>query len=183
MSKSDYKDPVARRIDTDGAIELDETDYQIMALLRKDGRMPYRALAREIGVTESTVRARVRRLEDTGTMRVVAVTDYEAAGYTMMLGVGIQVEGRAADEVARDLAAHREVFSVCQVVGSLDIEILVVAKDQEMLNELLTVRLASVAGVRRIMPSLAMDVLKNQPNWVPFDESEKRSAGSGAGDE
>lgn len=169
MSEQDYKDPVAQRIDRESAIELDDTDYQIMALLRKDGRMPYRALAKAIGVTEATVRARVRRLEDSDTLRVVAVTDFEAAGYSMMLAVGIQVEGRPADQVANDLAAHQEVFSVCQVVGSLDIEILVVAKDQDMLNELLSERLAKVPGVRRILPALAMDVLKNQPNWVPFD--------------
>ena len=92
MSKQGFKDPVAQRIDRESAIELDDTDYQIMALLRKDGRMPYRALAKAIGVTETTVRARVRRLEDSDTLRVVAVTDFEAAGYSMMLAVGIQVE-------------------------------------------------------------------------------------------
>lgn len=150
-------------------IELDETDHRIIAALRKDGRMPFRALANEVCVTEATVRSRVRRLEDTGTIRVVAVTDYEAAGYSMMLAVGIQVEGRPADAVARDLAAFPEVFSVCQVVGTLDIEALAVARDQEQLTELLTERLARVPGVRRIMPSMAMDVLKNQQHWVPFE--------------
>ena len=180
MVEQDLKDSVAHRIEGDGVIDLDETDYQIIALLRKDGRMPYRALAKEIDVTEATVRARVRRLEDTDMMRVVAVTDYEAVGYTMMLAIGIQVEGRPADEVARDLAVFREVFSVCQVVGSLDIEILVVAKDQEQLNELLSEQLSKVPGVRRILPALAVDVLKNQPTWVPFDahgEVRETSAG------
>ena len=171
MLDQDSKDPVANRTDSDGSIGLDDIDLQIMSLLRKDGRTPYRTLAREIGVTETTVRTRVRRLENSDTMRVVAVTDYEAAGYSMMLAVGIQVEGRPADEVARDLAAHKEVFSACQVVGSLDIEILVVAKDQEMLSDLLSERLGKVPGVRRILPALAMDVLKNQPNWVPFGDS------------
>jgi Lrp/AsnC family transcriptional regulator for asnA, asnC and gidA len=45
-------------------IELDDTDNAIIELLRADGRLPYRAIARELGVTESTVRARVRRLEE-----------------------------------------------------------------------------------------------------------------------
>jgi Lrp/AsnC family transcriptional regulator, regulator for asnA, asnC and gidA len=184
LPEQNSKDPVASRIEVDGSIELDDIDYQIIALLRKDGRMPYRSLAKEIGVTETTVRARVRRLEESDTMRVVAVTDFEAVGYTMMLAVGIQVEGRAADDVAKDLAAHQEVFSACQVVGTLDIEVLVVARDQAMLNELLSERLSKVPGVRRILPALAMDVLKNQPNWVPFDVmSEKRLANNGGGNE
>ena len=66
-------------------IVLDATDQSIINLLRKDGRMPYRAIARELDIAENTVRARVRRMEETGTMRVVAVTDIEAAGYGMLL--------------------------------------------------------------------------------------------------
>lgn len=164
MANQDPKDSPSS-----SALELDDIDVQIITLLRKDGRMPFRALAKDIGVTETTARARVRRLEDSDTMRVVAVTDYAAVGYNMMLGLGVQVEGRPADQVAEELASHPEVFSVCRVVGTLDIEILVVSRDQDMLNELLSERLAKVVGVRRILPSLALDVLKNQPNWVPFD--------------
>lgn len=152
---------------------LDDTDHKIIALLRKDGRLPFRALAGELGLTETTVRARVRRLEESDTMRVVAVTDYEAAGYGMMLAVGVQVEGRSTAQVARDLAKFPEVFSVCQVVGSLDIELLAVAENQEALSSLISDKLAKVDGVRRIQPAMAVDVLKNQPHWVPFDRSEQ----------
>lgn len=149
-------------------LELDDTDYAIIELLRADGRLPYRAIARELGITENTVRARVRRLEDSNTMRVVAVTDIEAAGYGMLLAIGVQVEGRSPETVARELAEFPEVFSVNVVVGAQDVEILVVTEDQASLNELVGVRLAAVPGVRRLTPALALDVLKNQPDWVPF---------------
>ena len=153
-----------------GVIELDDTDYAIIDLLRQDGRLPYRAIARELALTEATVRARVKRLEESDTMRVVAVTDIEAAGYQMLLAVGVQVVGLSPDEVARSLAAIPEVFSVNVVVGTHDVEVLVVARDQEALNELLAERLAKVPGVRRLTPALAVDVLKNQPDWVPFHD-------------
>ena len=151
-----------------GMIDLDETDYAIIELLRADGRLPYRAIARELNVTETTIRARVRRLEESDTMRVVAVTDIEAAGYQMLLAVGVQVEGRPPVDVARELATIPEVFSVNVVVGTHDVEILVVARDQDSLSELLSNQLAGIAGVRRLTPALAVDVLKNQPDWVPF---------------
>ena len=35
-------------------------------------------------------------------MRVVAVTDFAALGYKVLLAVGIEVQGRAAEEVARN---------------------------------------------------------------------------------
>ena len=151
-------------------VDLDEIDKGVIRLLRSDGRMPYRAIARELGITEATVRARVRRLEESNTMRVVAVTDIEAAGYGMLLAVGVQVEGRSPEEVAGDLAAVPEVFSVNVAIGAQDIEILVVAEDPPALNTLLADTLARVAGVKRLTPALAVDVLKNQPDWVPFYE-------------
>lgn len=153
-------------------IELDDTDHRIIALLRADGRLPYRSIARELGLTEATVRARVRRLEDSRTMRVVAVTDIEAAGYGMLLAIGVQVENRSPEEVARELAAIPEVFSVNVVVGAQDLEILMVAEDQDALHRLLQERIATMAGVRRLTPSLAVNVLKNQPDWVPFHDAE-----------
>ncbi|MEH6636480.1 MAG: Lrp/AsnC family transcriptional regulator [Halioglobus sp.] len=152
-------------------IELDATDEAIIALLRADGRLAYRAIARELGITENTVRARVRRLEESDTMRVVAVTDIEAAGFGMLLAIGVQVENRSPEQVAREMAAMPEVFSVNVVVGTHDVEILVVAEDQGALNDLLNNRLAGVPGVRRLTPALAVDVLKNQPDWVPFHDA------------
>jgi len=149
-------------------IELDETDQAIIALLRKDGRLPFRAIARELEIAENTVRARVRRMEDSDAMRVVAVTDIEAAGYGMLLAIGVQVEGRSPELVARDMAAIPDVFSVNVVVGAQDIEILVVARDQAALSELISDKLGAIPGVRHLTPALALDVLKNQPDWVPF---------------
>ncbi len=157
---------------TPAPIELDAEDQAIIALLRQDGRLPYRSIARELGLTEATVRARVRRLEESNTMRVVAVTDIEAAGFGMLLAIGVQVENRSPEDVARELATIPEVFSVNVVVGAHDIEILVVAQDQADLDQLVNGRLALLSGVRRLTPALALDVLKNQPDWVPLHEAD-----------
>ena len=44
------------------------------------------------------------RLEQLNAMRVVAVTDFAALGYDVLLAIGIEVEGRPAQDVAEDLA-------------------------------------------------------------------------------
>ena len=59
---------------------------------REDTRSARIAIARELDIAENTVRGRVRRMEESDTMRVVAVTDIEAAGYQMLLAVGVQVD-------------------------------------------------------------------------------------------
>lgn len=149
---------------------FDEVDRRLVELLRADGRMAFRALADTLAITESAVRARVRNLETSGFMKVVAVADAGAAGFELLLAVGVEVDGRPALEVAEALAALPEVFSVSQVVGTHDIELLMVARDHDHLAELVTDRLVRIPGVRRIRTGLAVDVLKNQPDWVPFDD-------------
>jgi Lrp/AsnC family transcriptional regulator for asnA, asnC and gidA len=149
-----------------GPIDLDETDRQLIALLREDGRVSTRKLARALDVSEFMVRARIRRLEETNTMRVAAITDFFAAGYDLLIQVGIQVAERSAREVAAELARIPEVLVVTLVSGAWDIETLIVAENHEALRELLTEKLARIRGIWRLDPGLALDVLKYQTDWA-----------------
>ena len=114
--------------------ELDEIDRHIIAALKADGRATNQKIARSLKISPATVGARIRRLENVNAMRVVAVTDFAALGYKVLLAVGIEVQGRAAEEVAKELAALEEVFAVHLVTGARDIEILVALHDLEELE-------------------------------------------------
>ena len=57
---------------------MDELDAQIIAMLRKDGRASNAGIARNVGVSEGTVRRRLKRLVQEKFIQVVAVL--EAAG-------------------------------------------------------------------------------------------------------
>ena len=102
----------------DVSSKLDAIDQKIISILRKDGRATNQELARRLGMAAATVSARIRRLESTKAMKVVAVTDFAAIGYKVLLAVGVQVQGRPAEQVAQDLAKLPEVFSVHVVTGA-----------------------------------------------------------------
>lgn len=155
---------------TEGAAELqlDEVDEKIVALLKENGRASNQEIARQLGITAATVGARIRRLEETNTMRIVAITDFSAAGYDLLICIGVQVQNRSATDVAEDLAALPEIFSVSLVTGVQDIEILAAAKDFDDLSELLTKKLAHIKGIQNLSPGLAVDVLKFLSDSVPL---------------
>ncbi|RYG48062.1 Lrp/AsnC family transcriptional regulator [bacterium] len=48
---------------------LDELDLAILDVLRRDARTPHAVIGREVGLTGPAVLARVRRLEESGTIR------------------------------------------------------------------------------------------------------------------
>jgi Lrp/AsnC family transcriptional regulator, leucine-responsive regulatory protein len=140
--------------------ELDEVDRHIIAALQADGRATNQRIARSLQISPATVGARIRRLENVNAMRVVAVTDFAALGYQVLLAVGIEVQGRAAEEVAQELAALEEVFAVHLVTGARDIEILVALHDLEELKVFLLQDVAKIRGIRALSAGIAADVIK-----------------------
>ena len=54
---------------------LDDLDKKILAYLQEDGRMTFVTLASHLGVSEGTIRKRVKRLEDASVLRTMGVTD------------------------------------------------------------------------------------------------------------
>lgn len=145
----------------------DELDRKIVALLEDDGRMSTQDIARALGATSSTIRKRIRRLEDNGIMRVVAVVDFTAAGYDVLLAIGVEVESRNAEDVGRDLAELPEVFAVNLTTGAFDIEILVGARSFEELATFLHEQVAHIDGIGRLAPGLTVEVYKYQSEIVP----------------
>ena len=142
------------------AYELDDVDRQIIAALKADGRATNQKIARSLRLSPATVGARIRRLENINAMRVVAVTDFAALGYKMLLAIGIEVQGRPAEEVAQELAALEEVFAVHLVTGARDIEILVALHDLEELETFLLQDIAKIRGIRTLAAGIAADVIK-----------------------
>ena len=150
------------------AVTIDDLDERIIAALREDGRISNRDLARNLNVNEATIRSRIRRLEESKTMRLVAMVDLSVAGYEFVAAVGVQVRGRAAAEVARDIAQIPDVLTVIIAIGTQDIEIQVAARNLDALSDTLTNVVANVRGVARLTPGLAMRILKYDSQWVPF---------------
>lgn len=153
----------ARRSDR----EIDDVDRAIIELLREDGRMSIQEMARQLNSTAATVRTRMRRLEDNKMLRVVAVTDFAAAGFEMLIAIGVEVDGRSAEVVGAELAELPEVFSINLVTGSYDLELLVAARDFAELSRFMNDKLAAIKGIGRLAPALAIDVLKYQSEWAP----------------
>jgi Lrp/AsnC family transcriptional regulator, leucine-responsive regulatory protein len=76
------------------------------------------------------------------------------------LAVGIEVQERAAEEVATELAALSEVFAVHLVTGARDIEILVALHDIEELEPFLMKEIVKIRGIRSLTAGIAADVIK-----------------------
>ena len=58
----------------------DSLDRQIVAMLANDARLSFRKIAADLGVTEGTVRGRVKRLQAAGLLKLIPIVDIARAG-------------------------------------------------------------------------------------------------------
>lgn len=57
----------------------DQLDRDIALMLAQDARLSFRKIAAELGVTEGTVRGRVKRLQGAGLLKLVPIIDIDRA--------------------------------------------------------------------------------------------------------
>ena len=101
---------------------MDELDRKIIGLLQVDGRASNAKIAREVGVSEGTVRRRLRRLIQDDVVKVIAVPNLEKLGYATTALIGLQTGPGKSDAVAEAIAQldWQVVQSRAQAVLALD---------------------------------------------------------------
>ncbi len=156
---------VASRTPRQRAVQsLDETSKRIIEQLQEDGRRPYAAIGKAVGLSEAAVRQRVQRLLDSGVMQIVAVTDPLQVGFPRQAMIGIEVEGDIAS-VADQLAGMREIDYVVVTAGSFDLLVEVVCEDDDHLLEVVSTRIRGLSGVRRTETFVYLKLRKQLYNW------------------
>ena len=156
-----------------GTFVFTDTDRAIVAELRRNGRATNQQIAETLGLTATTVSTRIRRMEDANQLRVVAVADFSALGYTMLLRLAIEVEGRPTSDVAQDLAAMPDVFAAHIITGRYDIDLLVALRDFADLSGFLRRLVADVPGLRSITPSIVVDIVKYKFDVAPIEGDDR----------
>ncbi len=147
-----------------GAASLDGTSKAIIEQLQQDGRRPYAAIGKAVGLSEAAVRQRVQRLIESGAMQIVAVTNPLELGFARQAMIGIRVEG-ALDEVSDLLAEMTEIYYVVVTAGSFDILAEVVCESDEELLEILSNRIRTLPGVRSTETFVYLRLRKQTYSW------------------
>ena len=100
---------------------MDELDSNIISMLQQDGRASNAGIARQAGVSEGTVRRRLKRLVDEEYIHVIAMLDPGKLGYRSEALIGVTVEPDKIDRAADDISRLDEVTWVAVTTGAFDI--------------------------------------------------------------
>jgi Lrp/AsnC family transcriptional regulator for asnA, asnC and gidA len=143
---------------------IDEASKLIIEQLQEDGRRPYAAIGKAVGLSEAAVRQRVAKLVQTGVMQIVAVTDPMQVGLFRQAMIGLKVSG-PIEPVADALAAMPEIDYVVVCAGRFDILCEAVCEDDADLLDLMSNRIRTVEGVRDVETMPYLRLHKQSYQW------------------
>ena len=144
---------------------VDHVDRRIIGFLQKDGRMSNTAIARQLSVTETTVRKRIARLVDSGYINIVAVPTPMAVGMSLSAIIGISVNLTDLHAVSEALHGYPEVRYVGLSSGRYDIIVEAFFVDQEHMLDFVSNQLGSLSGVTTVETSIILKVVKFSYEW------------------
>jgi len=144
------------------ALTLDDVDVQLLAELQADADRTNVELARVVGLSPAATLHRVRRLKDSGVVRIVAARlDPDEAGFPLQVYVMVTLgrhDPKGARAFENEVRATPEIIAADWVAGETDVMLLVVARDVGQLQHVLS-RIAARGG-QRIVTILRLGELK-----------------------
>lgn len=143
---------------------LDEVSKGIIEQLQIDGRRPYAAIGKAVGLSEAAVRQRVQRLIDSGAMQIVAVTDPLELGFDRQAMIGISADGPIGP-IADRLAELPEIDYVVITAGGFDLLAEVVCESDDALLEIISNRIRTIEGVRTTETFMYLKLRKQTYAW------------------
>jgi len=144
---------------------LDEIDRRIIRILQADGRRPNTDIARELGVSETTVRKRITHLVSGELINIVAVPTPRAVGMNLSAIIGISVTLPQLKEISQKLKNQPEVRYVGVSTGRYDIIVEAFFHDQRHFLDFISNTLGQMQGITTLETSMIFEVVKFSYEW------------------
>jgi len=140
---------------------LDKTDCKMISLLQKDGRIPIVSLAKQLNISETTARNRVKRLIDSGKINIVAVSNPIELGFEIIGSLKLSIDLKKKDQIMEDLKKIDSLNYIALTTGGTDIDVEFVARSLFEFKTLIFEKISHIDGVNSAETSLIVEIVKN----------------------
>ncbi|RLF88153.1 Lrp/AsnC family transcriptional regulator [Thermococci archaeon] len=126
---------------------LDEVDKKILAILQRNSRTPLREISKRVGLAESTIYERIKKLKDNGVIqKFTVILNPESLGFTMLSFILIKSKAGMYARVAREIMKYPEIVEIYETTGNYDMVVKIRTRNSDELNVFLD-RVGEVEGV------------------------------------
>jgi DNA-binding Lrp family transcriptional regulator len=152
----------------DPVVPLDELDVACLELLAVHGGQSNRELGRRLDVSDGTIRARIRRLEDAGLIRLWTVVDPVTTGeQTVTAFAFASVEGDDESLVTK-LMGEPNVVAIHRVVGEVTLVLQIAGANVEEVSSYLNREFRAFDRVHSVEVAHVSQILRHQAHLQRF---------------
>lgn len=147
-------------MDTTNTLILDELDFAILSCLQKDGRMSFTVMAENLKVSIGTIRTRVNKLIEEGTVNIIGRVNAEKVGFHSYAHIALFIRpATLIEKVAQKICKMPEVSFLAGTSGDYDLEVDVMCRNNEHLVNFIN-GISKIAGVHQTKTTLYFKVYK-----------------------
>ncbi len=140
---------------------MDLIDQGMIRLLQKDGRMPIVTLAKELGISETTARTRLKRMIKNEIINVVAVSNPVKLGFDITGNLKLSIDLKKKDAILGKLKAIDQLNYVALTTGGMDIDVEFIARSLGEFKTLIFEKIYRIDGVKSSQTSLIVEIVKD----------------------
>ncbi len=130
-------------------MNIDKTNLAIIKHLR-NGRKSYQKIARELALSENTVRTRVQKLIEEGILDINGVINPESIDGHRVVIVGVKLQSMDLVNKGKEFSNLKGVVSVSVVTGRFDLILMVLLKSGFGLLEFYTEEVSRIKEVQSV---------------------------------
>jgi Lrp/AsnC family leucine-responsive transcriptional regulator len=149
---------------------LDPVDKAIIERLWENARAPNEAIGAALGLSESTVRARIAQMRRRNLIHVTAIRNIELGHDLLFAFIGVGLLPGAQADVIDGLVAMPQTAFVASILGRFDILAQVLAADAGALTEMLDA-IAAMPCVRQATCAQGLDIVKYDARFALLTSS------------
>lgn len=139
---------------------LDNLDFSILTCLQQDGRMSFTVMAEKLHVSVGTIRTRMNKLIEDGTISIIGRVDPDKVGFHAYAHIAVYVRPATLKEsLAKKIAKLSEVSFLAMTSGDYDLEVDVMCRDNDHLVNFINT-ISEWEGVHQTKTTLYFKVYK-----------------------
>ena len=140
----------------------DELDKKIIRSLNENARKSFREVAKDVGTSVTAVIHRVKKFEDSGTIKgYIPLVDSGYFGMEWMAVIALRISQGKLLETQKNIARDARVIAVYDITGEWDSIVIGRFKDRQDLNDFIK-NLLSQKNVYRSVTHIVLNVVKEE---------------------
>jgi Lrp/AsnC family transcriptional regulator for asnA, asnC and gidA len=141
--------------------KLDRVDRKWYPCFKKTDACPSSAIAKELGISETTARSRLKRLLADDVIKVVAVSNPIRLGFEIIGNIKLSIDLKKKDAILQALKNIDALNYVALTTGGNDIDIEFIAGSLSEFKTLVFERISQIDGVNSVETSLIVEIIKD----------------------